>query len=368
MPAPGEPVKLTVTEFYRKVARARGFLPDTSQEAALARLQRLYDQFIAYKARRKTRIERLLVHPPLPTGVYFWGGVGRGKSFLMDAFYTCVPVVRKTRVHFHPFMREVHRQLEHHRGEADPLVSVAKALSRKHRLICFDEFHVSDIADAMILGRLLEELVARRVVFCMTSNYRPEGLYPNGLQRERFLPAVDLIRHSLEIVNVDGGVDYRLRSLEKFAAYHFPLDERAERQLAEAFEEIAEGADVSARLRVNERELCARRCGPGVAWFGFDTLCGGPRSQNDYLELARSFHTLLLSGIPRMSAAQASEARRFTWLVDILYDHKVKLLASAEVSPENLYTEGLNSQEFARTVSRLQEMQTRAYLSLAHLS
>ncbi len=365
---PAEHAKLTVIEFYRNAARSRGFLADSAQEAALARLQRLYDEFVAYKSKRRNRLEKLVIHPPLPRGVYFWGGVGRGKSFLMDAFYTCVPLVRKTRVHFHPFMREVHRQLERFAGEADPLVQVAKGLARKHRLICFDEFHVSDIADAMILGRLLDELIRRRVVFCMTSNYRPQDLYPKGLQRERFLPTIDLINRELDAVNVDGGVDYRLRTLEKFEAYLYPFNERAERLLAEAFEEIAEGADVQARLVINARELQARRCGPGVVWLDFDVLCGGPRSQNDYLDLAQRFHTVILSRLPRMGAGQASEARRFTWLVDVFYDHRVKLLVSAEVSPENLYAEGLNNQEFSRTVSRLQEMQTRAYLSLAHVS
>lgn len=359
---------LTVTEFYRQTALARGFLADSAQEAALSRLQRLYDEFVAYKSRRKSRLEKLVIRPLLPRGIYFWGGVGRGKSFLMDAFYTCVPLVRKTRVHFHPFMREVHRQLDRFRGETDPLVRVAQGIARKYRLICFDEFHVGDIADAMILGRLLDELIRRRVVFCVTSNYHPDDLYPNGLQRERFLPAVDLIRRHLEVIGVDGGMDYRLRALEKFPAFLYPIDDSAERRLGETFERIAEGADVSPRLVIHSRELTARRCGPGVAWFDFATLCGGPRSQNDYLELAQRFHTMVLSGVPRMGPAQASEARRFTWLVDIFYDHRVKLLASAEVAPERLYTEGLNSREFARTVSRLQEMQTRAYLALAHVS
>lgn len=357
-----------VREYFRQVARERGFTPDRAQLAAVEHLQRCQDEWAAYKARRRTRLQKLVVRPPLPRGVYLWGGVGRGKTLLMDLFYACVPLQRKTRVHFHAFMREIHAALARHRGEPDPLVPVAREVARQHRLICFDEFHVSDIADAMILGRLLAELLAQRVVFCMTSNYPPGGLYPGGLQRERFLPAVALLERELDVLNVDGGTDYRLRALERCDTWIWPVSGHGESRLHELFERIAQGLDLPSELTLYGRRLVARRHGPGIIWFEFAALCGGPRSQNDYLQLATEYHTVIVTGIPRLTAQDASAARRFTWLVDILYDHRVKLLAMAQVPPRELYPEGENSAEFARTVSRLQEMQSREYLSAAHVS
>ena len=357
-----------VREYFRQVARERGFTPDPAQLRAVEHLQRCQDEWVAYKARRRTRFQKLLARPPLPRGVYLWGGVGRGKTLLMDLFYACVPLQRKTRVHFHAFMRGIHAALGEHRGEEDPLVSVARDVARRHRLICFDEFHVSDIADAMILGRLLAELMARRVVFCMTSNYPPAGLYPNGLQRERFLPAVALLERELDVLNVDAGTDYRLRALERCDTYIWPISGHGESRLHELFERIAQGIELPSELTVQGRRLVARRHAPGIIWFEFAALCGGPRSQNDYLQLAAEYHTVILTGVPRLGAQDASAARRFTWLVDIFYDHRVKLIVLAEAPPEELYREGLNSAEFARTVSRLQEMHSRDYLSAAHVS
>ncbi|MFZ5556895.1 MAG: cell division protein ZapE [Pseudomonadota bacterium] len=364
IPVPGTPVR----EFFRQVARQRGFTPDPAQLAAVERLQRCQDEWVAYKERRRTRLQKLVMRPPLPRGVYLWGGVGRGKTLLMDLFFTCVPLQRKTRVHFHAFMRETHEALRRYKGEPDPLVLVAAEVARRHRLICFDEFHVSDIADAMILGRLLAELLSRRVVFCMTSNYVPGALYPNGLQRERFLPAAELLERELDIVNVDGGTDYRLRALERCDAYLWPVSGHGESRLHRLFERISQGIDLSSELFIAGRRLVARRHGPGIIWFEFAALCGGPRSQNDYLQLATEYHTVVLTGVPRLTARDASAARRFTWLVDILYDHRVNLVVMAEAPPEELYLDGLNSAEFARTVSRLQEMQSRDYLSAAHVS
>lgn len=357
-----------VREYFRQVARERGFTPDPAQLRAVEHLQRCQDEWVAYKSRRRTRFQKLLVRPPLPRGVYLWGGVGRGKTLLMDLFYACVPLQRKTRVHFHAFMREIHAALGEHRGETDPLVPVARDVARRHRLICFDEFHVGDIADAMILGRLLAELMAQRVVFCMTSNYPPAGLYPNGLQRERFLPAVALLERELDVLNVDAGTDYRLRALARCDTYIWPVSGHGESRLHELFGRIAQGMELPSELTVQGRRLVARRHAPGIVWFEFAALCGGPRSQNDYLQLAAEYHTVILTGVPRLGAQDASAARRFTWLVDILYDHRVKLVVLAEAPPDELYREGPNSAEFARTVSRLQEMQSRDYLSAAHLS
>ncbi|MGZ8204182.1 MAG: cell division protein ZapE, partial [Burkholderiales bacterium] len=297
-----------------------------------------------------------------PRGVYMYGGVGRGKSFLMDCFFQAVPIVRKTRLHFHEFMRSVHRELDEVKGTPDPLDEVARRIARRHRLICFDEFHVSDIADAMILHRLLARLFDLNVGLVMTSNYAPDDLYPDGLHRDRLLPAIALVKERLHIVHVDGGIDYRQRAMEHVEAYMTPWGAEAEARLATAFDRIAEVDDEDPVLEIESRRIRARRRAGGVVWFDFVVLCGGPRSHTDYLEMATQFHTVLLSNVPCMSAGQASEARRFTWLVDVLYDHRVKLLASAEAPPDGLYTAGVLSNEFARTASRLVEMQSREYL------
>lgn len=353
---------MNVLEYYQHALKERGFKSDPAQLRAVERLQQGYDDWVRYKAKRSNALKRLINRPSLPRGVYLWGGVGRGKSFLMDSFYSVVPVVRKTRLHFHEFMRAVHRQLDELKGMADPLDEVARRIAKKYRLICFDEFHVSDIADAMILYNLLRALFANGVSFVMTSNYEPSTLYPDGLHRDRMLPTIALLKEKLDILNVDAGIDYRHRALEQVQAYYTPLGAQADRALHEAYSAIADTADEDPRVIVEERELKALRRAGGVIWFDFATLCGGPRSQNDYLELAMRFHTVILSNTPRMSAAQSSEARRFTWLIDVFYDHKVKLLMSAEVEPEKLYTQGVLSNEFHRTVSRIIEMQSREYM------
>ena len=340
----------------------RGYALDDSQERAAERLQRLHQDWTDYKSQRSNALRKLLVRPPVPRGVYLWGDVGRGKSFLMDAFFATVPVIRKARVHFHEFMRGVHAELHELKGTAEPLDEVAQRIARRHRLICFDEFHVSDIADAMILYRLLDRLFALNVGFVITSNYVPDALYPDGLHRDRMLPAIDLLKDRLEVVHVDGGVDYRRRAMERIEAYLTPWGAAAEQALAAAFDRVAEAEDDDPVLIIESRTIRARRRAGGVVWFDFAVLCGGPRSQNDYLELAAQFHTVVLSNVPKMSAGQASEARRFTWLVDVLYDHRVKLLLSAEVPAAELYAAGALSNEFTRTVSRLEEMQSRAYL------
>jgi cell division protein ZapE len=340
----------------------RGYALDDSQERAAERLQRLHQDWTDYKLQRSNALRKLLVRPPVPRGVYLWGDVGRGKSFLMDAFFATLPVIRKARVHFHEFMRGVHAELHELKGTAEPLDEVAQRIARRHRLICFDEFHVSDIADAMILYRLLDRLFALNVGFVITSNYAPDALYPDGLHRDRMLPAIDLLNARLDIVQVDGGVDYRRRAMERIEAYITPWGAAAEQTLAAAFDRVAESEDDDPVLTIESRTIRARRRAGGVVWFDFAVLCGGPRSQNDYLELAAQFHTVVLSNVPKMSAGQASEARRFTWLVDVLYDHRVKLLLSAEVPAAELYAAGALSNEFTRTVSRLEEMQSRVYL------
>jgi cell division protein ZapE len=340
----------------------RGYTLDPSQQAAADRLQQLYDESVEYKAQRSNALKKLLANPSAPRGLYLWGGVGRGKSFLMDLFFAAVPVNRKARVHFHEFMRSVHRELDDLKGTENPLDEVAERIASRYRLICFDEFHVADIADAMILHRLLSKLFELNVGFVMTSNYPPDGLYPDGLHRDRILPAIDLLKQQLDVLAVDGGIDYRKRAMLRIDAYLTPGGAASDAVLQAAFERIAETDDDDPVLEIEARRIRARRRAGGAVWFDFAVLCGGPRSQNDYLEIAAQFHTVLLSNIPRLSAGQASEARRFTWLVDVLYDHRVHLIASAEVPPEQLYVAGALKNEFARTVSRLHEMQSRAYL------
>jgi cell division protein ZapE len=354
--------RMNVLDHYTQQLARRGYAADPAQRAAVDRLQQMYDDSVAYKKRRSSALRKLILRPPPPRGVWMWGGVGRGKSFLMDVFYETVPLVRKTRVHFHEFMRGVHRELRELKHVADPLDEVARRIARRYRLICFDEFHVSDVADAMILERLLSGLFANGVTFVMTSNYRPDDLYPDGLHRDSILPAIALLKAHLDVVNVDAGVDYRKRAMEQVDAYLVPAGPEADRQLAEAFDRLAESADQPPALTIEHREILAKRRAGGVVWFDFATLCGGARSQIDYLEIATRFHTVVLSDVPLMSAAMSSEARRFTWLIDVLYDQKVKLLMSAAGAPETLYTAGAMAHEFHRTVSRLIEMHSREYL------
>ncbi len=354
----------SVTDLYHQTLAERGYTADPAQLRAVAALQRCQDEWAAYKSRRSNALTKMLVKPPIPRGVYMFGGVGRGKSFLMDCFFQAVPLQRKTRLHFHEFMREVHRELQELKGTVNPLDELGKRIARKFRLICFDEFHVADVTDAMILHRLLDALFANRVSIVTTSNFQPDGLYPNGLHRDRILPAIELLKQHLEVINVDNGTDYRQRTLEHLQLYHCPLGPTADAALTSAFNELAEAHDEDPVLHIEHRELRARRRAGGVVWFDFKTLCGGPRSQNDYLEIAAQFHTLVLSGVPQMPPRLASEARRFTLLVDVLYDRRVKLILSAEVPAEQLYTEGPLAHEFPRTVSRLSEMQSAEYLAL----
>jgi cell division protein ZapE len=358
-----------VFEAYAARLQARGYAADPAQRVAVARLQRLYTELLAFKAARRGRLRKMFVHPREPESVYLWGGVGRGKSFLMDCFFDSVPYRRKRRVHFHAFMQDVHNDLRRFNHAPDPLQRVAERIAAQARLLCFDEFHVSDIADAMILGRLLEALFARGMILVMTSNYPPAGLYPDGLMRVNFLPTIRLIEARFDVLEVDGGADYRLRALERIESWLVFADaagEAANARLAEDFQRLTGVPPQAGEIEVLTRRLPLRGRAGGVAWFDFDVLCRGARSQNDYLEIARAHHTLLLSGIPLMHAGEASEARRLTWLIDVLYDFRVKLIASAAGEAHSLYTEGLHANEFTRAVSRLIEMRTRDYLAEPH--
>jgi cell division protein ZapE len=357
---------LSVRSTYEAALTERGYTTDPAQQRAIDALERCAAEWTTYKQRRSNALKKMFVKPEIPRGVYMFGGVGRGKSFLMDCFFNAVPIRRKTRLHFHEFMREVHRELRDLQGTVNPLDELGRRIAERYKLICFDEFHVADVTDAMILHRLLDALFKAGVGFVTTSNFHPDGLYPNGLHRDRILPAIELLKQKLEVINVDNGTDYRQRTLTHIELYHCPLGEAADAAMDKTFGELAEAHDEDPVMHIESREIHSRRRAGGVIWFDFQTLCGGPRSQNDYLEIASQFHTLLLSNVPQMAVRQASEARRFTWLIDVLYDRRVKLVMSAAVSPEQLYTDGPMAHEFPRTVSRLGEMQSAEYLALAH--
>lgn len=383
-PAPSQHRHETPMARYHRDLQRENFIHDAAQANAVEHLQRLYDELLktpdtrpiggvdkGWTARLKGWLGRDEGPPPseLPSisGLYFWGGVGRGKTWLMDTFYECLPFPQKMRTHFHRFMQRVHSELTHYKGERNPLELIAGRFAEEARVICFDEFFVKDITDAMILATLLESLFERGVVLVATSNIIPDELYRDGLQRARFLPAIDLLKRHCEVVNIDSGVDYRLRALERAEIFHSPLDEQADLELERSFCEIAghEG-EREVPIEINHRVLQAERRHEGVVWFDFRELCDGPRSQNDYIELAREYHTVLVSGVRRMNGSTDDQARRFINMVDEFYDRCVKLLMSAEVPAEDLYSGGKLEFEYQRTLSRLQEMQSREYLSLRH--
>ena len=355
---------MRVFDAYQAELTARAYTSDPAQLHAVNVLERCAQEWADYKEQRSNTFKKFINHPDIPQGVYMHGGVGRGKSFLMDCFYNAVPIQRKTRLHFHEFMREVHRELADLQGTVNPLDELGKRMAKRYRLVCFDEFHVADITDAMILHRLLDAMFKNGIGMVTTSNSRPDDLYPNGLHRPRILPAIELLKQHMQVISVDNGTDYRRRTLEQVQMYHTPLGDEADHAMKEAFERLAEARDEDPVLRIEAREIKSRRRAGGVVWFDFKELCGGPRSMNDYLELATQFHTVLLSDVPQMFVRQASEARRFTWLVDVLYDRRVKLMMSAAVQPEALYTEGPLAHEFPRTASRLHEMQSVEFLAL----
>lgn len=366
--SPDSACQLSPIEWYEEASLKEGFIHDSAQREAITYLQALYDDLLAFQQKRNRFLGRSLRQPSVPKGLYFWGGVGRGKSFLMDVFYACVPFKRKRRVHFHHFMMEVHQGLAKLTREVDPLLAIATDISKKTRLLCFDEFHISDIADAMILSRLLSALLDKGVVLVVTSNYPPADLYPNGLKRDNFLPAIDLLERTLTVVNVDGGNDYRLRALTKEPLYLTPLNKENQHKLLFIYKNVAMSKELKHQITIMGRSISAIHHSMGVVWFDFFEICGGPRSQADYVEIAKEYHTVIVSGVPQLSAEQSSEARRFTWLVDVFYDSRVKLIISAEVEASFIYLNGIQAGEFFRTASRLTEMQTKEYLSLPHLS
>jgi len=356
---------LTPAARYASDLQRQGFAADDAQALAVAALQKLYDELLAKPPKRSLTSSRLR-YPPVK-GLYFWGGVGRGKTYLMDVFYEALPFSRKRRTHFHRFMLDVHERRHRYPNLRDPLLKVAEEIAAETRVLCFDEFFVSDIADAMILGRLMEALFARGVTLVTTSNIVPDGLYKDGLQRANFLPAIAVLKNHVQVLNVDGGIDYRLRQLTDAELYLTPCDPACERKLADYFQRFA-GTEGSAgvTLTIHGRELIARRHAEGVVWFDFCELCEGPRGAADYIELARTHQTLMLSQVPVMTVADENEARRFITLIDELYDRNVKVVVAADAPVESLYRGDRLVFEFERTQSRLIEMRTLEYLRQPH--
>ena len=355
---------------YQADLKRPDFIHDPAQENAVRHLQRLFDELVAKESAKPGLLGKILGKKPEPVkGLYFWGGVGRGKTYLVDTFFDALPFERKMRTHFHRFMQRVHHELDKLKGEKNPLSLIAKRFADEARVICFDEFFVSDITDAMILGTLMEELFHNGVTLVATSNIVPDGLYKNGLQRARFLPAIALLNSHTEVVNVDSGVDYRLRALEQAELYHCPLDDQAEASLRRSFESLIPEADnviEGETLTVINRPVQSVRVGDDVGWFEFRELCDGPRSQNDYIELAKIFHAVLIANVEQMGGPKDDMARRFINMVDEFYDRNVKLIISAEVELKDLYTGGRLEFEFQRTLSRLLEMQSHEFLSRPH--
>ena len=355
--------------WYQAASQQAAFIRDAAQARAIEHLDRLWTELMMFKRKRNRFLGRSLRSPQLPKGLYFYGGVGRGKSFLMDAFYGCLPYRRKRRVHFHAFMAEIHQRLRGLKSEANPLKAVAAEIAKETRVLCFDEFHVSDIADAMILGRLLENLFNEGVVLVATSNYAPSELYPQGQNRSSFLPTIALIEEKLTILNVDGGEDYRHRTLTAAEVFYIPANEENERKLADLFTQVTAGqVERPSEIEIHGRMLRCKKRTDKAIWFDFRMLCFGPRSQADYLYLSEHYEMIFVSGIEKLSQTERAEARRLTWLIDVMYDYRVKFCATCDVPVGEIYVEGDFAQEFVRTASRLTEMQSQEYLNLPHLT
>lgn len=355
-------------KWYRSLVDRGLMSPDAHQAGAVVRLQALANAMPRKNGRPlASKLSSLLARVKSkkksdkpPRGVYLHGSVGRGKSFLMDGFYLNLPIPGKLRVHFHSFMRHFHADMKVHEDSADPLLEVAKKLAAKYALICFDEFHVSDIADAMLLGRILQILLDSGAVLVATSNYAPDSLYPNGLARDRFLPAIALLKERLDEFNLDGDTDYRRRALHNAGIYLHPDNDRKRGEFGAIYDSLAMGMSLMPSFKSGTRRIPAVRRSSDIIWFEFEELCGGNWSQVDYLRLAERFATVLLSGVPVLGTEKKpEELRRFTWLVDVLYDARINLVLLAETPLGGMFI--AEGGESGRTLSRLEEMQSSEY-------
>ncbi len=358
---------LSPRERYQKAIDDQLITADPAQRYVVEMLEITYQQLLQRSRANRTRFQFWQRKQTPISGCYIWGDVGRGKTFLMDLFYDSLPVMEKTRCHFHRFMQMVHDQLSELKHEKNPLEIIASRLAKSSRILCFDEFFVTDIADAMLLANLFSGLFARGVTLVATSNVEPIHLYKNGLQRERFLPTIDLLQQYTKIIELVSPTDYRLRTLTHAEIYHSPLDAKAYEQLENYFASLAtEVMDGVSSIEINGRDIHVKALSDDVVWFEFAELCEKPCGQRDYIELAALFHAVLISNVPQFSEGKDDAARRFINLVDVFYDRKVKLILAAEVLLENLYQSGRLQFEFQRTQSRLTEMQSQEYLALGH--
>jgi len=364
-------------QVYRRLVHSGEWQADPVQELAAEKLQLLSVQVRGHDPQTKSGWRKLFKrgrNEDAPQGVYFYGGVGRGKTALMDVFFDSVEVTRKRRVHFHAFMLDVHARIHAWRqlakdanASGDPIPPVAAALAERAWLLCFDEFQVSDTADAMILARLFEALFANGVVVVTTSNRPPDDLYLGGLNRELFLPFIDMLKDQLDVLQLDGGQDYRLARLQQSPVYFSPLGADADTAMAETFGRLTDHSETKPQiLHVQGRNITVPAAVHGVARFGFAALCEQPLGAADYLEIAQQYHTVFLEGIPTLTLDKRNEARRLINLIDVLYDHRVNLICSAASAPGEIYVEGEGKFEFARTESRLFEMQSEDYLGEPH--
>lgn len=354
---------------YQQHLQQADFQPDPAQAEAMQVLESVYQAVLVHSQRKPKLTDRFRKSAnQWPQGLYMWGGVGRGKTFLMDNFYEALPIKNKVRIHFHRFMQQVHAELQKLGEVQDPLPKVADVIVQNARVICFDEFFVTDITDAMLLGGLFEALFERGITLIATSNIAPDGLYKGGLQRERFLPAIDALKHYCQVMNVDGGTDFRLRTLEQAEIYHHPITADTSAELTKEFAQLAPcRIKKDFDITINDRKLHCLSLADDVVWFDWAELCDGPRSQNDYIALAKQFHSVILSDVPVMNWEMENQARRFINLVDEFYDRNVKLIISAHAAITEIYTGERVKFEIERTQSRLLEMQSKEYLAQPHL-
>ncbi len=356
--------KSPIYSSIRNAAKTNGFNLDSNQKAVISRFEGLAKK-LTNKYGVNSLLNRIYPRPPMK-GIYLWGGVGRGKTFIMDSFHESVPLDKKKRIHFHQFMHEVHKSLREHQGHRNPLRLIGKKIAKKIQVLCLDELQVVDIGDAMIMQNLLTAIFSHGVVVVATSNTPPKNLYKDGLQREKFLPAIEQIVQNMQILELNGGTDYRMATLSKSGVYYYPADKKTENNMQRLFQGLAKTEANRNVIRLNNRDIQTKGNANGVIWFAFSSICGSPRAQPDYIQIAKQYHTVMVSGLPTFNSDDSDRRRRFTWLVDELYDQKVNLILSAGVSVETVFSSVFQDNEVLRTQSRLIEMQGEKYLRFAH--